>query len=1719
MAEEDNIQDTPEIDAPEEGPGDEQPPKPTLSIEHRQRLANILLKMESEHQTDKEMKLFTDAYYAKYGQTVPPSISIIPKIDYRQVPRTKPITEGISPSQQTIDRLDVSQDPNAVARRQKYETLRKEAILEIESDQWKKKIFQGERPALTDYPDMPIEAFQKADPKAVDDYLATKDIDPANKYWLRNQILNYAKFRQSNFYVQQRAQKKLAELPADQQQDEFSINEAYEQAAQDYHKHETEAIANRLNNIGINNQPLRGNAPFHDQITGANKALMGAVNYAGDLGQQVSSLLEIAHIPGLSDLGYHLKTTADNLKARNEIPQTGEAGNLLAGEILPMALDMTALSRLTGAIGRPLYQSLTKARAAGTLGKFAEGAIGGLAVSPVNSYIIAHQYYNDLVKNGEEPGKAASKADQLLSKNMMTDMLILPLQMGLLKMPMGNWATKALTLGAEAGVAGTHFTLQDFNQKSTENPALHFVDYLKSGEYKSPFITGAILGGLQKAAVAGMENWSANSKTRNMFSYGRKYGGDVRRSLPSNESIASDVLSAFELKDTPRRAQELKDLIDSYREINVFDDEEAKHIKGIIGDVDQTRKLVPKFGSTEQRIAIFNELLNIRTAKEIMEKAGNDATEKFVKENGIKKSEERIQRILSGEEPLYFINGNETNKEQLLEALDKHPELLNSKGVNIQIRNDPETTKQIEELKNKENAIQKQSATTPDVRPASGDSEAMGGRNEGEGSVDQETAGEEDATEQELNKTPGADVIADEIETGKITDDHLLNVIKTSINEHEESLRQLREGNTTETGSSEIDRGPGQGESAEDLTTVVPETGERAAPDDENSGAESIPPHPGTPDEAGVVEQAGMPTAYIPEFYENDVKPALKNISDNIKDAYNLLKRAFDPRAGVSEKALTHIYKALGDRNQMTTIMDAGMKAFEKMFNKLSDQDRIDFIDNLKRGRPQATRELDAVAKLIRDLDNALYTELNKFKANVAWKENHFRVLWKVLPGSRPGAKEKYYEGRRPFEGTRGFLKRATLADISEGIARGGVPMSTNPITMFKIAYADGMKYITAQRMFEALKKDKLVKFVRLGQEPPEGFVQLNDRLAKVYFRTPGENTLQPAQPTNTINQPGTAIPKSGQAVYQGQLHEVEYKPGVGPVAAGEYWINKGAGRLLNNFLSRDHIRETRIGRGLLELKNIYTAAELGFSAFHAVAEGMEAISSQIGTGIRKMINLKDFKGGMKDILTSPLAPKTTASEGARAIKWATSEAFRNSKEGQEFLRRIPEASQYVDDFFQGGGLMKQHEDVSAKTIKMFREQFNKDNYIGAAVRALPAINDFLTNPLFQIFIPRLKVGMFFKEFPLVLQENASRLANGQVTRQELARKTVDFIDDRLGEMNFDNLFWNRTLKTAMQFFLRSVTWKLGSLRATWGVLPEQGRELIKAHDEGRRRNLTPKLGWFFGLTAMQVGLASIIQHMLAGKGLEDGKDIIAPQINPDDPNERIVMPTYWKDLLHQYHSVTTHDKLGYLKAGMAGQLSKVYDLWANKDFYGYEIRDQHAAFPEQAVQSAKYLVPKPFSYSSAVEMNKAGEPLYKQFMSFMGLQKAPGWLTHTELQNEIFELYNERNAGSKPFNDRAAQEAKQEIRRLFKEGSNDEAHEKLDQAIKDGLIRKSQVKYLIHDMRKGNDASVYFFSRLPFEDKKALYQDMDMEEKQIYDPKGNLKKQLDQMENAKEEE
>jgi N12 class adenine-specific DNA methylase len=769
------------------------------------------------------------------------------------------------------------------------------------------------------------------------------------------------------------------------------------------------------------------------------------------------------------------------------------------------------------------------------------------------------------------------------------------------------------------------------------------------------------------------------------------------------------------------------------------------------------------------------------------------------------------------------------------------------------------------------------------------------------------------------------------------------------------------------------------------------------------------------------------------QFLREEVVPKVASILAGARTTVDSLVHLVDPRRGVPTKTLDEIYKMKGGRDAAQYLLTRKLDKWGKRVDGMSRDEMVNFIDRMKVGVKQADPELQQLSDFLRQADDALYNEIKKHRPSLEYLENHFRVLWKVIPGS-PEAKGGF-KGvfRRPLQGGKGFLKQSKLADMSEGLELGGVPHTFNPIKMFTAHYADAMKFVTAQRLWDRFGDMGVRKFARTAKDAPDGYVKLDDRIANVYF-----------------------------PVKEGMVH------------AGDWYVEEGAARLLNNFLSRDLIREQPFGRALMSIKNASTAVELSISPFHAVFEGNEAVGSQIGIGLRQMWNLGVRQGnvkavgqGLRSIATAPAAAVTAAQLGGKAKEaFGNFDEFSKTPSGQAWLKDNPTARQDVEDFFNGGGKIGMHEDYKVAAFNTFKEYAKSagaddpGHYISAAIRSLPALNQAIMSPLFEHYIPNLKLGFFLKEYNLAKAEYSDRLATGEMTSTQLARQVVDSVENRFGEMNFDNLFWKRTFKTAAQLLFRSITWKLGNLRANVGAISGQWREIQRAIRNKEIPMLHPNMGWLLGMTFWTAVFGGTIYALATGKRPKQVKDFIYPVIDAAT-GIRVSLPTYWRDIMHLAHS-----PLGYVTSSLSGEIGRLAEVWQNKDFYGNEVWNADDSLPAKAWEILKHLVPLPFSVSSATQSKDQGGSTVARAAGYLGFTKAPHYIEQTKAE----QLASEYAAQHRETGARTAQAAEQAqaisgIRSIYRRGGN--AQQQVKDAIAKGFIKNTDVPKLRLQARK----------------------------------------------------
>lgn len=825
-------------------------------------------------------------------------------------------------------------------------------------------------------------------------------------------------------------------------------------------------------------------------------------------------------------------------------------------------------------------------------------------------------------------------------------------------------------------------------------------------------------------------------------------------------------------------------------------------------------------------------------------------------------------------------------------------------------------------------------------------------------------------------------------------------------------------------------------------------------------------------------------------FLEQDVQPILKKAGVGIKEVAAMGVRALYPRIEHSNPvgralgiaapsdAVDALMKVQGDRAKNLAEFTQIMKGIEKSFDRMPEEDRIDFIDRIQTGEEQPTPDLAETAEMFKkimdgqrdaeeeaiNLDRPKHiTATAKSPIELSRKENYFHNWWETPPGKEPEDEDdrtrSLFLPKRPLEGTKGYNKRQSYT-LKSGIEAGGEPATTNPVRILLHRIEDGMKFVTARRAWYELGQLDLRPYVRPGQKNPPGFVTIDDRISKVYF---------PAE----LESGATAM-----------------------VPGGHYAVEANTARLLNNMLSRDKIRANALGRGLMWLKNASTAIELGISPFHAVFESIEAMSSMMALGMQRAYNQGVRQGkagellqGMKEIISSPMAPISLAREGAAIPAYIEARArlgkigltefghiisgdqphgvlesikqfreLRKDKAIQRLLKRYPDLDQFVDDMFQGGLVVGQHRDYQVKMLgKTMTEALTAGNPLGAVWRSIPTVAQGIMSPLFNIYIPSLKYSLFLRMMSEQVSEHSRELENGTMTRATLARKVADSVENRFGELNFDNLFLNRSVKTAMQFIFRSAAYKLGTAREMAGAAGGQGREMAtwakdvygllggagggggkgagvdgfgneepeeddepteKTVGEKALPRLDMRASWIAALMIMSTILGAVVAKLLSKKhpwewvkedraeGMSARQalylEFMHPRTGETDSHGkpvRVSLPTYIKEIEH-----ASTEPVRYVVGSLSSMLSRAIDVGENKDFFGNFVYNPHAGIGTKAKQIGEYVAPTPFVYSSYQRSEQQGQHT-AAWLSAFGFPKSPSDLDFTPAEKLAREL------------------------------------------------------------------------------------------------------------------
>ena len=598
-----------------------------------------------------------------------------------------------------------------------------------------------------------------------------------------------------------------------------------------------------------------------------------------------------------------------------------------------------------------------------------------------------------------------------------------------------------------------------------------------------------------------------------------------------------------------------------------------------------------------------------------------------------------------------------------------------------------------------------------------------------------------------------------------------------------------------------------------------------------------------------------------------------------------------------------------------------------------------------------------------------------------------------------------------------------------------------------------------------------------------------------------------------------------GKAKYEKNIYSIERMKGEieGEVVTSRMYFHPDMATMMNAIIGKDHIRNGavlgRFGNAAMKLKNMQTTVEFAWSMFHMMTIQQELASSYAAHGFQNRKNKKFVYNPLKMLIKANRESRQIADLAIAVMK--TPDLAKNKAVVKKFkeLLGVEEVDiiQMINDWKDAGGLMHQDSSLnshlreygeveySSKPAEMKIEngevvfEYAEETFSGkvkdmvkSMARSTKEAHKQLTidNPnspmrnyakstafialegtsawLMQNMIPRIKMAQFMREYSFELGKQKVELATGLTTRHSIARDTRKFVEDRFGEVNWNNQWMDPTVKSGLQFFFRSFTWFTGSINA----LAKAGIDIGKIGwfaAKGERYQLTTKGIW--GVTALlahtlTAGLVAAMYNIgmvLEGKEeVETDEEtpwltrILFPRIDAYDPTRRVAVPSYITELVKiMRHIGVIGNEAEYSKliTGRTNSLiSNLVEAAQGRDWRGVEIRGHDDNIAHQAFDTLAHIITvSPISVSTAMKnINSKGFDLTSAALAFMGMTDAPAAMKRSNATNKAFEIRREEHPTKTISSEKM--EVSDEMRRAMYayQGGNKEP---LRQMRKDGKI------------------------------------------------------------------
>jgi hypothetical protein len=429
-----------------------------------------------------------------------------------------------------------------------------------------------------------------------------------------------------------------------------------------------------------------------------------------------------------------------------------------------------------------------------------------------------------------------------------------------------------------------------------------------------------------------------------------------------------------------------------------------------------------------------------------------------------------------------------------------------------------------------------------------------------------------------------------------------------------------------------------------------------------------------------------------------------------------------------------------------------------------------------------------------------------------------------------------------------------------------------------------------------------------------------------------------------------------------------------------------------------------------------------------------------------------------------------------------------------------PDLDQLVDDLLEGGLRLRVDPNYELKYRRAMIDALRRHEYLKGVAYSPLALVEQMTAPLFQNYIPTVKLAAAAREIQLESRRNAPRIVNGEISREEVVRRAVRRVENTLGEMNWNNFNLSRGVRSLLQLTYRSATWRFGWVdqvkNALWRdvakELSQAGRYLWAAYgpggtsgtplqgpgpaevtQTGRARAAAkgvspPQFGPDMLLIATEVMLTASISYLImqlfAHRAPSSLKDLANPDTGLKDSRGKPIRVSITPFGVGRDIPEFVTNPFGYVTGGQTGFVTKSVEALRNRSYEGQVIGEGGLAGLFERAGHA--VTPVPFALSGMKRMEQQGAPRSLQLLSILGLTPARRDLDLSEAEKFLAEKMR-RFQVTRTAEEQQKRYAKQKILGAYESGRYDDYEKFQAEAIDQGLLTYKEVKNLWKEAQK----------------------------------------------------